>query len=705
MIKDLTQVHTTSKADSAQARTSTNVEVFDHNLTELLGPDPLPTIGTNLAVALDLAKRFAVFPCREYGPKGVIKSPYTANGHSDASTDPDQIRRWWQRWPDALPALPTGERSGLSVLDLDRHGANEDGIAALRGLGFDPDTLSPFSVTSGSGGQHIYLQHSPGITNADSHLPAGINVRGQGGYVIAPRAMLPDGRRYQARGTLDLTKLPPWPAALLPPAKPERDPNDLTDLLGDDPLPIDWPEVKRAIEHIDPNCSRDEWVKVGMALHAASGGSQEAFELWDRWSAGASEPGKYNARIMRGQWHSFGKRDGIDIGTLFHIAGECGWTPGFKVDIDDFDDLIGETKPDALFESASAWAAAPAKAREWLVEDLIPNGVVTMLNGDGGTGKSLLALQLAVATASDRPWLGRAVDRPGKAIVLSAEDSKEELHRRLEDFCGDALAKLDRLLIRSFVDADPLLATFDKQNTIKMTKLFSQLESTMDREWPSLVVLDTLADLHTGDENNRSHARQFIGKLKALAGRFNCAVLLLAHPSRSGMADGSGASGSTGWNNSVRSRLYLQRVIDKDGREWDDKARVLSTVKANYGARGGTIDLRWQHGSFVAAGDPFDDLESRTAKAERVFLKLLDRFAAEGSHVSRHHSSTFAPKLFSEQPDNESCSKNDLEGAMNRLFLSGRIHNGTHKSNRQERTHIEKVEPGAFVDDDGGWLV
>jgi RecA-family ATPase len=64
------------------------------------------------------------------------------------------------------------------------------------------------------------------------------------------------------------------------------------------------------------------------------------------------------------------------------------------------------------------------------------------------------------------------------------------------------------------------------------------------------------ADMFSGDENSRPQSRQFIGLLKRLARKHDCAFLLLAHPSLTGLNTGSGMSGSTGWNNAVRSRLY-----------------------------------------------------------------------------------------------------------------------------------------------------
>lgn len=84
------------------------------------------------------------------------------------------------------------------------------------------------------------------------------------------------------------------------------------------------------------------------------------------------------------------------------------------------------------FYSAATLKDKPTKDREWLVEGLIPKKTVTLFSGDGGTGKSLLALQLAVAVAGNAPWLNRGVGS-GPVIYMSAEDDDEELHRRLAD--------------------------------------------------------------------------------------------------------------------------------------------------------------------------------------------------------------------------------------------------------------------------------
>lgn len=195
--------------------------------------------------------------------------------------------------------------------------------------------------------------------------------------------------------------------------------------------------------------------------------------------------------------------------------------------------------------SAAELEGQSVPVREWLAHDLIPMGTVTLLSGDGGTGKSLLALQLAAAVASGRPWLGRPVQE-GSAIYMSAEDDKDELHRRLDNIRRETCATwpaLGGLTLLSRAGEDALLA-FEEATSLKPTGLFAEIDKRARDEKPALIVLDTLADVYPANENDRAKVRQFVGLLRKLAIRHRCAVLLLAHPSLSGLKDGSGMSGS-----------------------------------------------------------------------------------------------------------------------------------------------------------------
>src|SRR6185369_6100791 len=134
---------------------------------------------------------------------------------------------------------------------------------------------------------------------------------------------------------------------------------------------------------------------------------------------------------------------------------------------------------------------------------------------------------------------------------------------------------------------------------------------------------------------SRPQAQQFVSMLRGLALETDSTALLLAHPSLSGMSTGSGSSGSTAWSNSVRSRLYLDRV--REGLvEPDPDARVLRTMKTNYGRAGGEIRLRWHDGVFILDAGSETNLAhaAKIQRAEAIFLELLAAYKAAGRHVT-----------------------------------------------------------------------
>jgi putative DNA primase/helicase len=122
------------------------------------------------------------------------KHPLTPNGCKDATTDRGRIEVWWANFPDANIGIATGPSSGIWVLDVD----GPDGIAALQALEKQHGPL-PVTVTArtGSGGQHLYFAYPPGreIKNRTKIGGLPLDVRGDGGYVIAP----PSTRRVRRR--------------------------------------------------------------------------------------------------------------------------------------------------------------------------------------------------------------------------------------------------------------------------------------------------------------------------------------------------------------------------------------------------------------------------------------------------------------------------------------------------------------------------
>lgn len=119
----------------------------------------------------------------------------TLDGFKSATTDPDQISRWWTECPEANIGIATGQVSGIWILDLD----GPEGVAALAELeakhGRLPATLT---AITGGGGKHLYFQLPPGEVIPSRVKIAGlpIDTRGEGGYVIAPPSDHASGDPY-----------------------------------------------------------------------------------------------------------------------------------------------------------------------------------------------------------------------------------------------------------------------------------------------------------------------------------------------------------------------------------------------------------------------------------------------------------------------------------------------------------------------------
>ena len=137
---------------------------------------------TLLKAALAYAGRgVPVFPC-EPG----AKRPLTRNGHWDATTDRRAIERWWRRQPSANIGLPTGKKSGILVLDVDVDDGGLESLAKLERAGAPvPKTAR---TRTGGGGIHVFFRYpgSTEIRNSAGLLGLGLDVRGEGGYVVVP---------------------------------------------------------------------------------------------------------------------------------------------------------------------------------------------------------------------------------------------------------------------------------------------------------------------------------------------------------------------------------------------------------------------------------------------------------------------------------------------------------------------------------------
>ncbi|MEK9751606.1 MAG: AAA family ATPase [Rhodospirillaceae bacterium] len=309
--------------------------------------------------------------------------------------------------------------------------------------------------------------------------------------------------------------------------------------------------------------------------------------------------------------------------------------------------------------------------RRWVVDGWIPEGEVHMLSGDGGVGKSLLAQQLMTCAAVGRNWLGMTT-RPCRAVGIFCEDRDEELHRRQDginrmlDIDFSALENMQWICRKG--EDNELMQYPNGWDKGAPVPFFQQVHNFCQDFGAELIVLDSLHDLFSGNENDRQQTRQFVNLLAGLASDHHGAVVLCAHPSRDGMASGSGYSGSTAWHNTVRSRAYLTRPAE--GEDADPDSRVLKNMKANYGAMGGTVNIAYREGAFVVVEKPtgvFKAIQDR--KAEKVFMDLLRNSLARGVRLSANkRANNWAPRDMEKPALTEGVRLTELALAMDRLL-------------------------------------
>lgn len=616
---------------------------------------------------LDYALRYAargwpVFPLHTWLGNGCScghlscaspgKHPRTRSGFHDATTDPAQIREWWDRWPNANIGVPMGKVSGVWALDVDvKNGV--DGRETLDGFLADhgplPETLMQMS---GGGGIHHVFEYTEPVRNRGAFAP-GLDVRGDGGYIAVEPSNHESGANYAwdaESDPLDGVAALPAPEWLLAKVRSAQASSEAPAASG---------------THTDriPEGGRNNALASLAGTLRRQGVGQEAIEAALQaenvrrcdpplpaedvrtiaWSVSRYEPA-----------HDYGIRGMVDL------SGILGERP--------------QEKPAPV--SVVEMEHRPIAEREFLLDGMIPHRQTTGFYARGGTGKTLFAQQLMAACATGNPMMGLAT-RKGPALGVFCEDTLDELHLRqiaINERFSYQWGDLSDVHLYSRAGEDSLLMEFDGRDRGTLTPFWYELAELVDKIRPALLVVDTAADTFGGNENIRSQVKQFVnGALTRLALAFDCAVLLTAHPSAAGIASGEGTGGSTAWENSVRSRLYMQRDQHSD-------RITLETKKANYAATGSKLEFFWHQGALV----PFANVDGMVAtgidriavQMDAEFMAMLDVCELHKQAVSPNRRAyNYAPKVIVKKAKavKKTLTDQQMEDAMERLLSAGRI--------------------------------
>jgi DNA polymerase bacteriophage-type len=351
------------------------------------------------------------------------------------------------------------------------------------------------------------------------------------------------------------------------------------------------------------------------------------------------------------------------------------------------------------FIDMSNWDAEPVPEQEWIVFGRIPRRQSVIFSGEGGAGKSIILLNLSAVAPINREWLG-VIPEQGPSFFIDCEDDENVMHYRLAAIAQHYNVSFTDLIrnglhLTSLVGQDTVMATVSRSGIVEPTPLYQRLLQAAGDIKPVIIGIAASANVFAGDENNRTQVQQFINLTTRLAIVANGTVVLITHPSNTGITSGTGLSGSTQWHNAVRARFYLKGVKAEPGEQPDTDLREIEFKKNQYGAMPENIPLCWQDGMFLPIDGVTFDRAEQEARADEVFLELLKRFTAENRHVSCSLGSTYAPALFTKEEVAKKAhlSSAQLAGAMRRLFETSKIHNEPHGKASRPRYHLAIKQP------------
>lgn len=420
--------------------------------------------------------------------------------------------------------------SGTCAIDIDIYDEAAAWLAE-RGISLQDLMTAPDAVRITSGreghGKLIYRIDEPLYTLMPAGRSLELRCQARTGRtvqdVLPPTIHKDTGKPYEWVG--DWRKLPKIPEPLLALWKsllaPER---------SREPMPIresaQMTELRDLLARRDPDCGYDEWLRIGMALHHESEGSDEGLGIWDEFSAPSDKyPG---LEALRSHWQSFGRSATPITADSLRRSDRAAVTDFETVCYVEVPGVVQSDAPGFEFLSLDELFNRPEP--DWIIKDTLPEAAFGVIYGQPGAGKTFTITDIVLSIALGQSWRGRSV-KQGRALYIAAEDDRG-VQMRLA--AGLASRGVQSAPVRVLPTA-PVLTDKGQANRL--------LEAIKRESRPSIVVFDTLAAVTPGsDENTSKDMGGLIHYCYQIHKATGALVMLIHHE---GKVVGSGMRGSS----------------------------------------------------------------------------------------------------------------------------------------------------------------
>ena len=341
-------------------------------------------------------------------------------------------------------------------------------------------------------------------------------------------------------------------------------------------------QLLSALDVLDPDMPREQWLAVGMALHHETEGN--GFDMWDRWSKGGD---KYRAKEMRSQWNSFRKTDGkrVTARTLVKMANANGARINMRVaTVEAMEDVTPEEN--LRYKVVQAGEFAHGDPPSWIVKGVLPKAELVVLFGESGSGKSFFALDIVAAVARGVDWRGHRV-KQGKVVYIAAEGG------------GGFRKRLSAYGIKHGIDLTsiPLGIIHATPNFLEKADAVDVGKAIIQAGKADVIVVDTFAQVTPGaNENAGEDMGLALAHCRAIHKATGAVVILVHH---AGKDPTKGARGWSGLRAAADAEIEVLKTVSgrmariskqKDGDDNLEWGFDLEIVPVGMDEDGDTVD-------------------------------------------------------------------------------------------------------------------